>query len=101
MTAPLGVTPVELRSAAEYLAYVSGLMREAHSALHDALISEGEAWGTDKIGRRFADGPQGYHVQSDWVDGSIEAKTGLLDFYAEGLRVVADALAHQDSTWIS
>ncbi|MCT7659699.1 hypothetical protein [Mycobacterium deserti] len=93
------MTPGELRATSTYLAYVSGLMHETHSALKDMLSGEGEAWGNDKIGNRFADGAQGYRSQSDWVDGSIDAKTELLDYYAEGLRVVADALEQQDSTW--
>jgi hypothetical protein len=96
MTDPLGVTPAELRATSNYLAYVSRQMKDVHSALLGMLIAEGEAWGNDKIGKQFADGGQGYRSQADWVDGSIDAKTELLDYYAEGLRVTADALEQQD-----
>ena len=96
MTDQLGVTPAELRATSRYLAYVSAQMKDVHSALLELLIAEGEAWGDDKIGKQFADGGQGYRSQSDWVDGSIAAKTELLDYYSEGLRITADALEQQD-----
>ena len=96
MTDPLGVTLNELRATSRYLADVSSRMKGVHSALLEMLVAEGEAWGNDKIGKQFADGGQGYRSQADWVDGSIDAKTELLDYYAEGLRVTADALEQQD-----
>jgi hypothetical protein len=97
MTEPLEVTPDDLRATSAFLAYVSGRMKDVHFQLRDMLAGVGEAWGNDKIGNRFATGGQGYRAQSDWVDGSIDAKTGLLDYYADGLKVVADALEQQDS----
>jgi hypothetical protein len=99
MTEPLGVTPAELRATSEYLADVSGRMREAQSSLRETLGREGEAWGHDKIGNQFASGAGGYRPQSDWVDGSIAAKTELLDYYSHGLRTAADSLEQQDSAW--
>lgn len=97
MTVPLGVTPHELRTTSRYLADVSGKVKDVQSALLDMLGDEGDAWGHDKIGKQFADSAQGYRSQLDWVDGSITAKTDLLDFYAHGLKVTADALEQQDS----
>ena len=99
MTEPLGVTPENLRSASDYLADVSSRMKEVQSALQWMLSGEGEAWGNDKIGDQFATGGQGYRSQSDWVDGSIDAKTHLLDYYSHGLRTAADSLEQQDSAW--
>ncbi len=99
MTEPLGVTPADLRAASGYLADVSTRMKEVQSALRAMLSGEGAAWGHDKIGNQFASGGQGYHSQRDWVDGSIDAKTGLLDYYSDGLRTAADTLEQQDSSW--
>jgi hypothetical protein len=99
MPEPLGLTPAELRAASEYLADVSSRMKAAQSSLLEMLNREGEAWGDDKIGSQFASGAQGYRIQSDWVDGSIEAKTELLDYYSHGLRTAADSLEQQDSAW--
>lgn len=99
MNEPLGLTPAELRAAAEYLAHVSSRMKGVQSSLLEMLSREGEAWGSDKIGNQFASGGQGYRMQSDWVDGSIEAKTELLDYYSRGLRTTADSLEQQDSAW--
>jgi len=66
MTEPLGVTPAELRAASEYLADVSGQMKDVKSSLLEMLGREGEAWGDDKIGTQFASGGRGYRMQSDW-----------------------------------
>jgi hypothetical protein len=99
MNEPLGVTPAELRATSEFLADVSSRMREMQSSLREMLGREGEAWGHDKIGNQFASGGQGYRMQADWVDGSIEAKTELLDYYSCGLRTTADSLEQQDSAW--
>jgi hypothetical protein len=101
MTEPLGVTPADLRAVSEYLADVSSRMREVQSSLREMLSGEGEAWGRDKIGDQFASGAQGYRSQSDWVDGSIDAKTELLDYYSYGLRITADTLEQQDDWPIS
>jgi hypothetical protein len=60
--------------------------------LLELLSGEGEAWGHDKIGDKFANGGQGYRSQTNWVDGSIDAKTDLLDHYADRLRRTANAL---------
>ena len=99
MNESLGLTPAELRSAAEYLAGVSRQMKAVQSSLLEMLSREGEAWGRDKIGNQFASGGKGYRMQSDWVDGSIEAKTELLDYYSYSLRTTADSLEQQDSVW--
>ncbi|MGV9801796.1 hypothetical protein ACWDTP_27500 [Mycobacterium sp. NPDC003449] len=97
MTSPLGLTPNDLRWNSRYLADISGRMKDVQSTLMQMLSGEGEAWGHDKIGKQFADGDKGYKAQRDWVDGSITAKTELLDFYSNGLRVTADLLEQQDS----
>lgn len=96
MGQPLGVTPEGLRSTSEHLADVSSRMRGVLSSLQSKLGGEGAAWGDDKIGDQFANGDSGYLGQLDWVDGSIDAKTGLLDNYSEGLRTAADTLEGQD-----
>jgi len=99
MNEPLGLTPGELRAASEYLADVSNQMKAVQSSLVEMLSRRGEAWGHDKIGNQFATGAKGYRMQSDWVDGSIDAKTELLDYYSYRLRKTADSLEQQDSAW--
>jgi hypothetical protein len=101
MTEPLGVTPTDLRATSRYLADVSSRMKEVQSSLLEMLSGEGEAWGNDKIGNQFANGGQGYRSQANWVDGSIAAKSELLDYYSDGLRNTADALEQQDYWSIS
>jgi hypothetical protein len=97
VTESLGVDPFDLRMASTYLADVSHRMKAVQSSLHELLGAEGEAWGHDKIGDQFANGGQGYRSQLNWVDGSIAAKTELLDYYSDRLRHTANALEQQDS----
>jgi uncharacterized protein YukE len=90
------VTPQELRATSQHLNEVSGRMKEVLLSLRDKLGAEGAAWGNDKIGDNFANGDAGYLNQLDWVDGSVAAKTGLLDFYSRGLKGGADSFEQQD-----
>lgn len=96
MSDPLGVTPAELRATSDHLADVSSRMKQVLSSLEGKLSGEGAAWGADKIGNEFANGGDGYLSQLDWVNGSIDAKTDLLDGYSDGLRTAADTLEQQD-----
>lgn len=96
MSQPLGVTPEGLRSTSDHLADVSARMKGVLSSLNGKLSGEGAAWGDDKIGSEFADGGDGYLAQLEWVDGSVDAKTDLLDAYSQGLRTAADTLESQD-----
>ena len=96
MTDPLQVTPDELRATSEHLAAVSSQMKGVMSSLMGLLSSEGEPWGNDETGRDFAEGSNGYLAQKDWVSSSIDAKTQLLDQYADQLKDTADSLQQQD-----
>jgi uncharacterized protein YukE len=96
MSEPLDVTPPELRATSQRLDDVSTRMKELLSSLRDKLDSEGAVWGDDKMGQQFANGDAGYLAQLAWVDGSVEAKTGLLDFYARGLKRAADSFERDD-----
>ena len=96
MSDPLGVTPPELRATSQHLNSASSRMKDVLSTLRDRLDGEGAKWGDDKIGESFAGGDAGYLAQLGWVDGSIAAKTGLLDYYSEGLKGAADSFEQQD-----
>lgn len=96
MPEPLGVTPQDLRATSEHLHDVSGRMKDVLSALRERLDCEGAAWGDDRIGDQFANGDAGYLAQLGWVDGSVDAKTGVLDYYSKGLRGAANSFEQQD-----
>jgi len=96
MSDPLGVTPPDLRSTSKHLNDVSTRMKEVLSSLRENLSAEGAAWGDDQIGDQYANGDSGYLAQQDWVDGSVDAKTGLLDYYSRGLKTAADSFEQQD-----
>jgi uncharacterized protein YukE len=92
----LGVTPPDLRGTSQHLNDVSGRMKEILSSLRSKLNAEGAAWGDDRIGDQFANGDGGYIAQLKWVDSSVDAKTGLLDYYSRGLKGAADSFEQQD-----
>jgi hypothetical protein len=92
----LGVTPDDLRATSEHLYEVSGRMKDVLSTLRDRLSAEGVAWGDDEMGDQFANGPGGYLTQRKWVDGSVAAKTGLLDYYSRALKGAADSFEQND-----
>jgi uncharacterized protein YukE len=96
MSDPLGVTPADLRSTSKHLNDVSTQMKDVLSSLQGKLSGEGAAWGDDSLGDQYANGASGYLAQQDWVDGSIGAKTGLLDYYSKGLKTAADTFEQQD-----
>jgi uncharacterized protein YukE len=92
-----GVTPDDLRATSRHLNDVSSRMQEVLSSLRSKLSGEGAAWGDDQIGEQFANGDAGYLAQQGWVDGSVAAKTGLLDYYSRGLKKAADTFEQDDS----
>lgn len=92
----LGVTPSDLRGTSQHLYDVSDRMKEVLSVLQEKLDAEGAAWGDDEMGKQFADGDGGYLSQLEWVDGSVAAKTGLLDYYSRTLKHAADSFEQQD-----
>jgi uncharacterized protein YukE len=96
MADQFGVTPPELRSVSGYLGEVSSRMSAVMSSLAAQLAAEGAAWGNDSLGQHFANGANGYLAQRNWVAGSVDAKTTLLDYYAEQLRNAANAFDHSD-----
>jgi uncharacterized protein YukE len=96
MAENLGVTPSELRGTSQHLYDVSSRMKEILSTLQGKLSAEGAPWGDDEMGKQFAEGDGGYLSQLDWVDGSVAAKTGLLDYYSRTLKHSADSFEQQD-----
>lgn len=96
MAENLGVTPSDLRGTSQHLYDVSSRMKEVLSTLQDKLRAEGAAWGDDEMGAQFAEGDGGYLSQLEWVDDSVAAKTGLLDYYSRELKKAADSFERQD-----
>jgi uncharacterized protein YukE len=96
MSEPLEVTPSDVRSTSNHLNDVSTRMKEVLSSLRDKLAAEGAPWGDDAIGDQFAKGDDGFLAQLDWVHDSIDAKTGLLDYYSRGLKGAADSFEQAD-----
>jgi len=98
MAEQLGVSPQDLRAAARHLDDLSNRKKKVRSSLQDALAAVGAAWGDDRIGDQFAKGPEGFVAQREWVFGSIDAKTDLLDHYAREFKRTADYLERQDQS---
>lgn len=92
----LGVTPDGLRGVGVGLGDASAQVKAVLAGLDAKLAAEGQPWGNDAIGDQFAKGPSGYVAQRDWVNGSVGAKTDLLDGYAGSMHDTADTLEGQD-----
>jgi uncharacterized protein YukE len=96
MAEPLGVTPHELRGTSKHLNDVSTRMKDALSSMRAELAAAGAQWGDDSMGDQFAKGDAGFAAQWNYVDESVAVKTGLLDYYARGLKGAADSFEAQD-----
>jgi hypothetical protein len=48
------------------------------------------------LGDQFARGSNGYLAHLDWVQGSVEAKAGLLDYYSGALSQAGDSFQQSD-----
>ncbi|MGH3723708.1 MAG: WXG100 family type VII secretion target [Mycobacterium sp.] len=90
------LTPNELRGVARHLDSVSERYKDVLSKLVNKTSAEGAPWGGSKDGRTFANGAEGYLAQVDWVHGSVDAKTDLLDQYAKGINSTANNLEGTD-----
>lgn len=101
MADQFGVTPEELRRVSRNLHDVSSAMKAVMSSLRAQLAAEGPVWGTGEMGHQFADGPNGYLAQLGWVNGSVDAKTGLLDYYSDLLKHAADTFQQADESGYS
>jgi uncharacterized protein YukE len=93
MTDPLQVTPDQMRATAMRLAEVSSELRQVLSSIRAMQAGFGAVWGDDKAGREFG---EKYLKQVDWVDGSLDVKAELLEFYAEGLHTAVNDFEQQD-----
>ena len=98
MAESFGVSPHDLRATSLHLSDVSSTMRDVMESLRTNLGREGAAWGDDEMGNQFANGEAGYLAQLDWAGGSVDAKTGLLDFYAAALKVASDSFERNDGS---
>jgi len=92
------VQPDQLRSTATDLADVATRMKGVMTRLSANLAAEGSPWGDDDSGRKFRHGENdnGYDAQKEWVDGSVDDKTDLLNEYADGLRTGANHFEQAD-----
>jgi uncharacterized protein YukE len=101
MSGQFGVSVGDLRYVSNDLHQVSSAMKKVMSTLAAQLAAAGPAWGGGDLGHQFADGPNGYLAQLDWVGGSVEAKTALLDYYSDLLKQVANSFEQADSNGVS
>jgi hypothetical protein len=102
---PFGASPAELRAVADQLTEVSSRMKKVWQRLLQGTTAQGNidnpgepSWGNGEDGHQFADGPNGYVAQRDSFGVAMQAKTDLLDRYAEVLRQTADGSQAQDDS---
>lgn len=89
MAEQFGVTPAQLRSVSADLSDVSSRMKGVMSTLRAQLGAEG--------GDAIAPGDtKSFWDQFDWAGGSVDAKTNLLDYYANYLGKAANFFESSD-----
>ena len=96
MAKELGVIPAGLRATAQELSDRSSDAKHVKSLAVNNADSSGTPWGTDKMGKTFAEGPGGYVDQVKYVTEILQNLTEVLDFYADGLNTAADAMERSD-----
>ena len=92
MAGEFDASPGELRRVASDLDEVSTAINGVMSTLRAQLAAStaaGPPWAWSECSQ-VVDGPNGIEAQIDRVFGSLEAKTGLLDYYSDFLRQAAD-----------
>lgn len=94
----LSVSADDLHATGTQLGDVSSQVKNVLFALQAKLAGYGEPWGDDSTGNSFADGPNGYITQRDWVFGAIGAKTDLLDKYSASMIGSAKNFDQQDNS---
>ncbi len=91
MAEQFGVTPDELRSVSGDLHDVSSQMKGVMSTLRAQV--DGEGAGGEAIA---AGDTNSFWAQFDWAGGSVDAKTGLLDYYHDYLGRAANTFQGSD-----
>jgi uncharacterized protein YukE len=92
MAKEVAVTPAALRKVAQELSDRSDDANEVKNlALHNA-DSNGTPWGTDKMGRQFAEVSGGYKDQVKYTMDILQNLTDVLDFYSDALNTSADTM---------
>ena len=92
MANEVAVTPAGLRKVAQELSDRSADANEVTKlALHNS-DSNGTPWGTDKMGKQFADQSGGYKDQVKYTTEILQNLTDVLNFYADGLNTAADTM---------
>jgi hypothetical protein len=92
MAKEVAVTPGGLRQVAKELSDRSADANVVKDlALHNK-DSNGTPWGTDKMGKQFAEVSGGYKDQVRYTTDILQNLTDILDFYADGLNTAADTM---------
>jgi hypothetical protein len=92
MAKEVAVTPAALRKVAQELGDRSDDANEVKNlALQNADFNSAP-WGTDKMGRQFAEVSGGYKDQVKYTLDVLQNLTDVLDFYSDGLNTAANTM---------
>jgi uncharacterized protein YukE len=91
-----GARPAELRGVARDAEAVGAQAGQVVSTLREQLGAIGAAWGHDSTGAQFAEGANGYVVQSSAVLGAADAVPAFLADLGGLLKQVADSVEQTD-----
>lgn len=86
MNQPIEMNPDGLRSAAAGFDDVAERLRQLNETVVNYTNNQGEAWGDDKFGRKFANGPKGYEAGRDNCFDALSKLADVLGQNATNLR---------------
>ena len=88
MSQPVELNPEGLRVAAGEFDGVADMTKKLLETLKNVSGSEGEPWGDDKAGHKFADGDKGYLANRD---GSFTSLSNLVQTFQDNATNLRDA----------
>jgi hypothetical protein len=92
MAKEVAVTPAALRKVAQELGDRSDDANEVKNLALQNADFNGAPWGTDKMGRQFAEVSGGYKDQVKYTLDVLQNLTDVLDFYSDGLNTAANTM---------
>ncbi|MFI6042540.1 hypothetical protein ACIA8C_12950 [Nocardia sp. NPDC051321] len=94
----IDIDPDGLRSAAAMFDEITDQLKKLTDTLVNSTNGEGEAWGDDKLGRKFAKGDKGYLVGRDNSFKNLSQLADILGQNAANLRDTANVFEENEKT---
>ncbi|MFD6161925.1 WXG100 family type VII secretion target [Nocardia sp. NPDC060256] len=96
MEESINIDPDGLRSAAAMFDDITDQLKKLTDTLVNSTNGEGEAWGDDRLGKKFAKGDKGYLVGRDNSFKNLSQLADILGQNATNLRDTANVFEENE-----